>query len=356
MDFLKDIKKTSDLLMNSDKEKFQEIELDKISIDESQPRKLFNDIEDLSNSIKQHGVLSPITVIKNEDKYIICYGERRYRAAKHAGLTTIPAIVIDSIPDDIREKQLIENIQRSELTFTEIADTIQYLIDVKKMKKKNIAESLSKSNSYVTLYYNYAKIDNDIKEMLTSKTKDITLIVEINKFLNNAEPDIYAVALDYIKSLDVIGRNIIDKLNNLSKSDYEANESVISNEDLARPNIEDYLDEPENTIINERVQKLQTDEKNDNDITEHDSNEDEAEIIENIDTPIKQTSNKQNITENRQIWYKDIYIDTSGRIFDSNNDTTLVMLSYKFYDYLFENNKLLDMLEYVYNLRVKDEK
>ena len=354
MDFLKDIKKTSDLLLNSGEEKFQEIELEKIVVDIKQPRKTFYEIDNLADSIKQHGVLSPITVIKNDkNKYMICYGERRYKAAKKAGLKTIPAVVINSLPDDIREKQLIENIQRSELSFTEIADTILYLIDVKKMKKKDIAQSLSKSNSYVTLYYNYAKIDDDIKKLLTPKTKDITLIVEINKFLNNAEPDIYAAALDYINSIDNINRHIIDKLNSLSEND---GEPVITDNDLVRPNIEDYLDEPENTIINERVQKLQTDEKDDNDITEHDSNEDEAEIIENIDTPIIQTSNKQNITENRQIWYKDIYIDTSGRIFDSNNDTTLVMLSYKFYDYLFENNKLLDMLEYVYNLRVKDEK
>ena len=223
MDFLKDIKKTSDLLMNSE-EKYQEIFLDEILLDESQPRKSFDEIDDLADSIKQHGVLSPVTVIKNgEDKYTLCYGERRYRASKKAGLNKIPAIVINSLPDDIREKQLIENIQRSELTFTEIADTIQYLIDVKKLKKKDIAQSLSKSNSYVTLYYNYAKIDDDIKKLLTPKTKDITLIVEINKFLNNAEPDIYAAALDYINSIDNINRNIIDKLKNLSNNDDNSN-------------------------------------------------------------------------------------------------------------------------------------
>lgn len=361
MDFLKDIKKTSDLLMGKE-EKYQEILLSKILEDPFQPRKEFTaaDIDDLAESIKLHGVLSPITVRKTKvegddnECFALCYGERRYRAAKQAGLISIPAIVINGEIEDIKEKQLVENIQRKELSFDEIADTIKYLIDTKKMKKKDIAKSLSKSNSYISLYYNYAKIDGYIKDLLTEKTKDITLIVEINKFLCNAEAGIRDAALHYIIGEDSINRNIIDRLNNLNEITND--ESVISNEDLARPNIEDYLDEPEDAIINERVQKLQTDEKDDNDITEHDSNEDEAEIIENIDTPIKQTSNKQNITENRQIWYKDIYIDTSGRIFDSNNDTTLVMLSYSFYDYLFENNKLLDMLEYVYNLRVKDEK
>ena len=230
-----------------------------------QPRLQFDEeaLNELAASIKEHGIIQPLVLRSVGDKFEIIAGERRYKASKKAGLKTIPAIIITSLPDDLREKQLIENIQRSELSFTEIADTIQYLIDVKKMKKKDIASSLSKSNSYVTLYYNYAKIDSDIKELLTPKTKDITLIVEINKFLNNAEPDIYAATFDYIKSIDNINRNIIDKLNDLSTSDKEV---VITDEDLARPNIEDYLDETKDTTINETVQKLEIDEKDNNEL------------------------------------------------------------------------------------------
>ncbi len=351
MDFLKDIKKTSDLLMNANEEKFQEIDLDKIEIDSTQPRKIFDNIDDLAESIRLHGVLSPITLFKNDNVYRICYGERRFRAAKQAGLKSIPAVIVNTNFEDIFEKQLVENVQRQELNFDEIAGTIKYLIDVQKKKKKDIAKSLSKSNSYITLYYNYARIDNDIKELLTPKTKDITLIVEINKFLNNAEPDIYAAALDYIKSIDNISRNIIEKLNNLSNDD---NKSIITDEDLARPNIEDYLDEPAGTNINEIVQELEINEKDDNDIAEN--HFDECETENKIDTSIKKTSNKQNMKENRQIWHKDIYLDLYTKNICNSDDKILIMLSDELYRYLFENNKLSDMLKFVYKIRVQNEK
>ena len=363
MDFLKDIKKTSDLLMGKE-EKYQEILLSKILEDPFQPRKEFTaaDIDDLAESIKLHGVLSPITVRKTKvegddnECFALCYGERRYRAAKQAGLISISAIVINGEIEDIKEKQLVENIQRKELSFDEIADTIKYLIDIKKMKKKDIAKSLSKSNSYVSLYYNYAKIDGYIKDLLIEKTKDITLIVEINKFLCNAEAGIKDAALQCIMNEDSINRNIIDRLNNLNEITND--EPVISDEDLARPNIEDYLDEPEDIIINETVQKFQTVEKDENGIAEKKFNEYETEITENIENteiPTKMPSNKQNEKDNGKVWYKDIFIDNSNRIFDSNGDT-LVMLSYHFHDYLSKNNKVLDLLKFVYKLRVQDEK
>ncbi len=336
MDFLKDIKKTSDLLMNYNEEKFQEIELDEILLDENQPRKKFDDIDNLADSIKQHGVLSPITVRKNdEEKYILCYGERRYKASKKAGLKTIPAIIITSLPDDLREKQLIENIQRSELSFTEIADTIQYLIDVKKMKKKDIASSLSKSNSYVTLYYNYAKIDSDIKELLTPKTKDITLIVEINKFLNNAEPDIYAATFDYIKSIDNINRNIIDKLNDLSTSDKEV---VITDEDLARPNIEDYLDETKDTTINETVQKLEIDEKDNNElIIENNKNNTSPDEYNNKMMPQRELA--------EQIISEKIYINTKTSEICKFDGSVIMKLTSNISKMLIQQNKIINFLK-----------
>ena len=110
MDFLKDIKKTSELLMNDSEEKYQEINIDEIKVDPCQPRKNFDNIEDLAESIKLHGVISPITVFKTDkmDFYRLCFGERRYRAAKLAGLKSIPAIVINDVIKDLFEKQLVK--------------------------------------------------------------------------------------------------------------------------------------------------------------------------------------------------------------------------------------------------------
>lgn len=342
MDFLKDIKKTSELLMNDSEEKYQEINIDEIKVDPCQPRKNFDNIEDLAESIKLHGVISPITVFKTDkmDFYRLCFGERRYRAAKLAGLKSIPAIVINDVIKDLFEKQLVENVQREELSFDEIAETIKHLVDVKKKKKKDIAQSLSKSNSYVTLYYNYAKIDDDIKKLLTPKTKDITLIVEINKFLNNAEPDIYAAALDYINSIDNINRNIIDKLNSLSENN---GEPVITDDDLVRPNIEDYLDEPvetsNNTKFNEVSQQLETVETDNDELiienTQHNTSDNE---YNNVTTVIQNELAEQIISQK-------IYLDTKTSEIYKFDGNVIMKLSSNTSKRLIQQNKIINFLK-----------
>lgn len=342
MDFLKDIKKTSELLMNDSEEKYQEINIDEIKVDPCQPRKNFDNIEDLAESIKLHGVISPITVFKTDkmDFYRLCFGERRYRAAKLAGLKSIPAVVINDVIKDLFEKQLVENVQREELSFDEIAETIKHLVDVEKKKKKDIAQSLSKSNSYVTLYYNYAKIDDDIKKLLTPKTKDITLIVEINKFLNNAEPDIYAAALDYINSIDNINRNIIDKLNSLSENN---GEPVITDDDLVRPNIEDYLDEPvetsNNTKFNEVSQQLETVETDNNELiienTQHNTSDNE---YNNVTTVIQNELAEQIISQK-------IYLDTKTSEICKFDGNVIMKLSSNTSKRLIQQNKIINFLK-----------
>ena len=342
MDFLKDIKKTSELLMNDSEEKYQEINIDEIKVDPCQPRKNFDNIEDLAESIKLHGVISPITVFKTDkmDFYRLCLGERRYRAAKLAGLKSIPAVVINYVIKDLFEKQLVENVQREELSFDEIAETIKHLVDVEKKKKKDIAQYLSKSNSYVTLYYNYAKIDDDIKKLLTPKTKDITLIVEINKFLNNAEPDIFAAALDYINSIDNINRNIIDKLNSLSENN---GEPVITDDDLVRPNIEDYLDEPvetsNNTKFNEVSQQLETVETDNDELiienTQHNTSDNE---YNNVTTVIQNELAEQIISQK-------IYLDTKTSEICKFDGNVIMKLSSNTSKRLIQQNKIINFLK-----------
>ncbi len=323
MDFLKDIKKTSELLMNDSEEKYQEINIDEIKVDPRQPRKNFDNIEDLAESIKLHGVISPITVFKTDkmDFYRLCFGERRYRAAKLAGLKSIPAVVINDVIKDLFEKQLVENVQREELSFDEIAETIKHLVDVEKKKKKDIAQSLSKSNSYVTLYYNYAKIDDDIKKLLTPKTKDITLIVEINKFLNNAEPDIYAAALDYINSIDNINRNIIDKLNSLSENNGEPVET--SN----------------NTKFNEVSQQLETVETDNDELiienTQHNTSDNE---YNNVTTVIQNELAEQIISQK-------IYLDTKTSEICKFDGNVIMKLSSNTSKRLIQQNKIINFLK-----------
>lgn len=372
MDFLKDIKKASDLLMIQE-DKYQEILLKDIWIDPSQPRKEFIDIDELAESIKIHGVLSPITVRKtkvdgsNNVFFVLCYGERRYRAAEKAGLISIPAVVIDGDIEDLKEKQLVENIQRKELSFDEIAETIKYLIEIKKMKKKDIAKSLSKSNSYISLYYSYAKIEGYIKSLLTDKTKDITLIVEINKFLCNAEAEIKDAALQCILNEDSINRNFIEKLNNLVSND---NELVVTEDDLVRPNINDYIedaieadelcnfDEMVNKDENNKVDKYDiAPQEYNNEVIDNRSNKTDVKNDNDSDKDIVESLNNNNDSKQEykndysKMWFDDIYINSKKQVCNANSEV-LLEISDKFYDYLKKNNKLDDFVKYILEVRV----
>ncbi len=109
-----------------------ELDIDKIQPNPNQPRKNFDQeaLDDLACSIKIHGVIQPIVVNRAEDgKYLIIAGERRYRAAKIAGLEKIPAIVVNINEIQRIQMSLIENIQRENLNAIEEATAYQYLID-----------------------------------------------------------------------------------------------------------------------------------------------------------------------------------------------------------------------------------
>ena len=112
-----------------------ELSLSLIDPNINQPRKVFDDatLSELTNSIRVHGVISPIIVVPSGDRYMIISGERRYRAAKKAGLLTIPAIVRNYTKKEIDEISLIENLQREDLNPIETAVAIKQLMtDYKK--------------------------------------------------------------------------------------------------------------------------------------------------------------------------------------------------------------------------------
>lgn len=129
-----------------------EISLDKIDRNEEQPRKNFDEIamNELVNSIRIHGVITPIILVEKDDRYMIIAGERRWRAAKRAGLKTIPAIVRKYTKEQIREISLIENIQREDLNPIETATAIKQLMDECDYTQEKVAERIGKSRTVVT--------------------------------------------------------------------------------------------------------------------------------------------------------------------------------------------------------------
>ena len=131
---------------------FGEIQINKIEVNNDQPRKSFDEekIKELSQSIKQHGIIQPITVRKvDKDKYQLISGERRFRASKLIGIKTIPAFIRDTEDENILELALIENIQRENLNSIEIAISYKKLIDELKLNQEKLGKRVGKDLSLI---------------------------------------------------------------------------------------------------------------------------------------------------------------------------------------------------------------
>lgn len=132
-------------------QKFAEIKISEIIRDEEQPRKDFDAeaLAELAESIKEHGVLSPIVVVKEEDKYKIVAGERRWRAAKIAGLSSMPAIVRTLDAQNRLELSIIENAQREDLSAIELATAYAKLKAQFNLSEEEIAKRVGKSKTAI---------------------------------------------------------------------------------------------------------------------------------------------------------------------------------------------------------------
>lgn len=133
-----------------------------------QPRKSFDEtqLSELSDSIKQNGVLQPILVRKKGDKYEIVAGERRYQASKLAGLKEIPAIVRDIDDAEVFQLALIENLQRSDLTPIEEARGYRQLLDTKGLTQEGLAKILSKSRSAIANTLRLMDLPQEVQDMM----------------------------------------------------------------------------------------------------------------------------------------------------------------------------------------------
>lgn len=133
-----------------------------------QPRKHFEEdaLLELADSIKQYGVLQPLLVRKRDDYYEIIAGERRWRAAKLAGVKEVPVIIKDYTEQEVVEISLIENIQRENLNPIEEAMAYKKLISEFKLKQDEVAERVSKSRTAVTNSMRLLKLDEKVQQMI----------------------------------------------------------------------------------------------------------------------------------------------------------------------------------------------
>ena len=136
-----------------------------------QPRKKFDEdaLQELSESIKQYGILQPLLVSDKKDYYEIVAGERRWRAAKMAGLKEVPVVVKEFSTQEIVEISLIENIQREDLNPVEEAMAYKRRIDEFHLKQDEIAERVSKSRTAVTNSMRLLKLDSRVQQMMVDE-------------------------------------------------------------------------------------------------------------------------------------------------------------------------------------------
>lgn len=153
-----------------------EIALNKIYANPDQPRHTFDEeaLNELAQSISEHGVISPITLRKDTDgKYMIIAGERRYRAAKIAGLSTIPAYIRTAKDEQVMEWALIENIQREDLDAIEIALAYQRLMDEYSLTQERMSERVGKKRATVANYLRLLKLPAEIQLGIKEKKIDM---------------------------------------------------------------------------------------------------------------------------------------------------------------------------------------
>ncbi len=153
-----------------------EIQLDRISVNPDQPRRSFDEeaLDELAGSIRELGIIQPLSLRKTgPDSYQIIAGERRYRAAIKAGLSSVPAYIRTANDAELTEMALIENIQREDLNAIEIALTFRKLIDQYNLTQERLSERIGKKRATVANFLRLLKLPAEVQLGLRDKRLDM---------------------------------------------------------------------------------------------------------------------------------------------------------------------------------------
>ena len=160
-----------DVVKSASKNDIAEIKISDIRSNPYQPRKTFDEttLQELADSIKEHGIIEPVIVKKAIKGYELVAGERRTKAAKLAGLETIPAIIKDFNDQEMMEIALLENIQREDLNPIDEANAYQKIIELGHLTQEEFAKKFGKSRSHVTNMLGLLKLPFSVKELVEKK-------------------------------------------------------------------------------------------------------------------------------------------------------------------------------------------
>ncbi len=203
-----------------------EIPIEKIEANPYQPRTKFdeNSLNELAASIKEMGIIQPITLRKVDDKYQIIAGERRLRASKIAGLKTVTAYVRTAEDDGMLEMALVENIQREDLDAIEIALSYQRLLDECNLTQESLSDRVGKKRSTVSNYLRLLKLPAKIQKGIIEK---IISMGHARALVNVANPEDQLEVYELILAEELSVRKVEEIVRNLTLSERKSKEAKV---------------------------------------------------------------------------------------------------------------------------------
>ena len=223
-----------------------EVEMGKIEVNPFQPRTTFDEesLMELASSIREIGIIQPITVRQvNGDKFQLITGERRYKAASMAGLTTIPAYIRRANDQNMLEMALVENIQREDLDSIEVAISYQRLIEEVRLTQEELSDRVGKKRSTISNYLRLLRLPAEIQ--LGIRNRDISM-GHARALVNIPDPndqlEIYKVILDKDLSVRKV-EELVRRLNNTRSKTGKGSEnaSSVSEYDSLRSRLSEYF-------------------------------------------------------------------------------------------------------------------
>ena len=255
-----------------------EVEIALIYPNPNQPRTHFDEesLTELANSIRELGVISPVTLRKNDDEtYLIIAGERRFRAAKSIGLTSIPAYVKTAADEEVMEMALIENIQREDLNAIEIALTFYRLMEEYKLTQDRLSDRVGKKRATIANYLRLLRLPAEIQMGLKNKKIDMG---HARAILGLSEPAVQLKLYDLILKKDLNVRKVEEMVRKFEGNPGQGKPNIVK--DLKELND---LKSQLSTIFDTKVQ-MSVDQKGKGKITIPFANDDELmRIMQLID-------------------------------------------------------------------------
>lgn len=271
--------------MNEREREIIEVSLDDIIPNRFQPRLSFDEqgLNELAESIRQHGIIQPLVLRKIGDKYEIIAGERRYKASYIAGLTKVPAVIIDLNDNESAEVAIVENIQRKDLSPIEEAKSYKKLLDRGYLTQDQLASRMGKNQSTVSNKLRLLNLDEKVQDALLNNKISERHARSLLKLDNKEEQK---EVLDEIIEKRLNVRDTEDLINRKLNGE----EEFINIPNLSNTGIEETFDS--NNIPNisndykneEEIEKITT--FSSNPIKEYKENDDDIEVISDFDNDI----------------------------------------------------------------------